>query len=134
MNSTSDLIINSKKFIGIPYLWGGTSSKGFDCSGFTKTVYLMNGLVIPRDASQQINEGLLVDKDRNWDKLQEGELTINNECDIRFKHKNKIKTLRREGYKIWSREIKEEKRGENLWEPCIANPLLFKILAFINDN
>ena len=74
MNSTSDLIINSKKFIGIPYLWGGTSSKGFDCSGFTKTVYLMNGLVIPRDASQQINEGLLVDKDRNWDKLQEGDL------------------------------------------------------------
>ena len=74
MNSTSDLIINSKKFIGIPYLWGGTSSKGFDCYGFTKTVYLMNGLVIPRDASQQINEGLLVDKDRNWDKLQEGDL------------------------------------------------------------
>ena len=73
-SSISDLIINSKKFIGVPYLWGGTSSKGFDCSGFTKTVYLMNGIIIPRDASQQVNEGLLVDADRNWDKLQEGDL------------------------------------------------------------
>tara|TARA_B100001996_G_scaffold373144_1_gene350311 strand:- start:411 stop:1523 length:1113 start_codon:yes stop_codon:yes gene_type:complete len=73
-SSTSDLIINSKKFIGVPYLWGGTSSKGFDCSGFTKTVYLMSGLVIPRDASQQVNEGLLVDRERKWDNLQEGDL------------------------------------------------------------
>ena len=72
--TTSDIINNSKKFIGVPYLWGGTSSKGFDCSGFTKTIYLMNGLVIPRDASQQINEGLLVDQNRNWDNLNEGDL------------------------------------------------------------
>ena len=34
----------------------------------------MNGLVIPRDASQQINEGILVDKNRNWDNLNEGDL------------------------------------------------------------
>lgn len=69
-----DIIKNSKQFIGIPYLWGGTSSKGFDCSGFTKTVYLMNGIVLPRDASQQINEGHLVDDERNWDNLKEGDL------------------------------------------------------------
>ena len=72
--TTSDIINNSKQFIGVPYLWGGTSSKGFDCSGFTKTIYLMNGLVIPRDASQQINEGILVDQNRNWDNLNEGDL------------------------------------------------------------
>ena len=69
-----EIVRNSKKFIGVPYLWGGTSSKGFDCSGFTKTVYLMNGLVIPRDASQQINEGKLVDDQRKWDNLREGDL------------------------------------------------------------
>ena len=34
----------------------------------------MNGLVIPRDASQQINEGILVDQNRNWDNLNEGDL------------------------------------------------------------
>ncbi len=70
----NNFIDNSKKFLGIPYLWGGTSSKGFDCSGFTKTIYLMNGLVIPRDASQQVNEGILVDNSRNWENLKPGDL------------------------------------------------------------
>lgn len=44
-------------FYGLPYLWGGTSAKGMDCSGFTKMTYWMNGFVIPRDASQQVHAG-----------------------------------------------------------------------------
>ena len=47
--------------MGIPYLWGGTSIKGMDCSGFTKTSYLLNGIVLPRDASQQALVGDKVD-------------------------------------------------------------------------
>jgi hypothetical protein len=64
----------AKKMNGFPYLWGGTSSKGIDCSGFTKMVYLMNGFVIPRDASQQVNVGKTVDTDLNFKNLEKGDL------------------------------------------------------------
>lgn len=64
----------AREFLGSPYLWGGTSPKGMDCSGFTKTVYLMNGFIIPRDASQQINAGLDIDKDLSFKDLEKGDL------------------------------------------------------------
>ncbi len=40
-------------FLGVPYLWGGTSYEGIDCSGFVQLCYRMGGYVIPRDADQQ---------------------------------------------------------------------------------
>lgn len=64
----------AKKMNGFPYLWGGTSSKGMDCSGFTKMAYFMNGFIIPRDASQQINAGKTVDKELNFEGLEKGDL------------------------------------------------------------
>lgn len=72
---SGDLVIEyAKSQLGSPYLWGGTSSKGMDCSGFTKTAYLMNGYVIPRDASQQVNAGEVVDPDFRFAGLQKGDL------------------------------------------------------------
>lgn len=68
------LVETSKTMLGVPYLWGGTSTKGVDCSGFTKTVYFMNGMIIPRDASQQIHEGILVDDTKDFDRLIPGDL------------------------------------------------------------
>ena len=68
------LISTAKSMMGIPYLWGGTSVKGADCSGFTKTIYFMNRMIIPRDASQQVREGDLVDDDKDWSKLSAGDL------------------------------------------------------------
>lgn len=59
--SAENVLNIAKSMIGVPYLWGGTSNKGVDCSGFTKTSFYMNGLVIPRDASQQVNSGLEID-------------------------------------------------------------------------
>ncbi|WP_419213182.1 NlpC/P60 family protein [Maribacter sp. X9] len=68
------LITTSKTLMGVPYLWGGTSTKGVDCSGFTKTIYFLNGMVIPRDASQQIHTGKAVDSVANFENLEKGDL------------------------------------------------------------
>lgn len=69
-----NLVQTSKRLLGLPYLWGGTSFKGVDCSGFTKTVFFMNGLVLPRDASQQIHHGELVNTAEGWQDLRPGDL------------------------------------------------------------
>lgn len=51
----------AKFFLNSPYLWGGRSFFGIDCSGFVQTVYKLLGLSLRRDASQQVEEGELVD-------------------------------------------------------------------------
>ena len=72
--SEENLVKTSKRLMGVPYLWGGTSFKGVDCSGFTKTVYYLNGIVLPRDASQQVSIGETIDKSGNWSELKSGDL------------------------------------------------------------
>ena len=72
--SQESLVSASKTLMGVPYLWGGTSTKGVDCSGFTKTIYFLNGIVLPRDASQQIHTGREIDAVKDFYKLQPGDL------------------------------------------------------------
>ncbi len=70
----NNIIKTAKSFMGIPYLWGGTSSKALDCSGFTKTVFFLNGVLLPRDASQQVNVGIPVNISNGFKNLQPGDL------------------------------------------------------------
>ena len=72
--SQENLVATSKQLMGLPYLWGGTSPKGVDCSGFTKTIYFLNGMVIPRDASQQVHTGEQIDELKDFSKLLPGDL------------------------------------------------------------
>lgn len=45
----------SRRFLGLPYTWGGTSSYGYDCSGFTQMLYRQRGYLMPRDAGPQMD-------------------------------------------------------------------------------
>ena len=59
--TAENIIATAKQFIGVPYTWGGTSIKAVDCSGFCKSSYFLNGIVLARDASQQCLTGDNVD-------------------------------------------------------------------------
>lgn len=59
--ATEKNIVNTaKRFLGVPYMWGGTSIKGVDCSGLTRMVWFMNGVLLPRNASQQAKTGIAI--------------------------------------------------------------------------
>ena len=70
------IVETAYRFLGIPYLWGGTSSKGLDCSGFTKTVFFMNGIILQRDASQQVLYGDPVDTLQDCKYLEPADLVF----------------------------------------------------------
>ena len=55
--SGEQILKTAHSFMGFPYLWGGITPKGFDCSGFVQTVFRLNGFSLPRDASQQFTQG-----------------------------------------------------------------------------
>ena len=66
----------AQRFMGVPYVWGGTSAHGLDCSGFTKLVFFLHGVILPRDASQQVECGELVDETGEFSKLLPGDLVF----------------------------------------------------------
>lgn len=55
--TAAQVVVEAKTFLGLQYLWGGTSGFGFDCSGFTHSVYDALGVTIPRDAAPQAGGG-----------------------------------------------------------------------------
>jgi cell wall-associated NlpC family hydrolase len=56
-SATTGLVGYAKKFLGVPYVWGGTSPNGFDCSGFVQYVYKHMGVNLPRLSADQARAG-----------------------------------------------------------------------------
>lgn len=56
-NPIEQVVETAKLFLNVPYLWGGKTFMGIDCSGFTQMVYKVNGYKLPRDAYQQAELG-----------------------------------------------------------------------------
>ena len=67
-----NLIATARRLLGTPYMWGGASIKHFDCSGFTQFVYRQCGIVLPRNAREQIHTGEEIPYD--FDKMLPGDL------------------------------------------------------------
>ena len=57
IDSTDSAIALAKDYLGVPYLWGGRSAFGIDCSGFIQVVFNICGINLPRNASQQVTLG-----------------------------------------------------------------------------
>ena len=67
------IIQTAEGMMGTTYLWGGTSVKSADCSGFVKTAYFSAGIILSRDASQQALTGDIMPAEQ-WDECQTGDL------------------------------------------------------------
>jgi len=67
------VITFAKRMMGFPYIWGGASTKAVDCSGFTKLMYYTQGIILARDASQQVKYGQPIDIS-NIENLEKGDL------------------------------------------------------------
>lgn len=71
--NAESIISVARQMMGFPYLWGGSSSKAVDCSGFVKLAYYSKGIILSRDASQQVMCGETLDFN-NLNNLQAGDL------------------------------------------------------------
>lgn len=111
-----DIGTTAKSFLNSPYLWGGRTHFGIDCSGFTQAVFRLNGIKIKRDASQQVEGGVLVNDlsearlgDLAFFHNEAGKVThvgimLNNEYIIHASGKVKIDSIDNTG--IYSKEQK----------------------------
>lgn len=68
----AQIVAIAKQYLGVPYVYGGSSPRGFDCSGFTSYVFRQAGISLNRTATGQLSNGTSVSKDQ----LQPGDLVF----------------------------------------------------------
>lgn len=77
--SGEEIVKRARRFLGVPYLWGGTTSVGLDCSGLVQHCYRVLGKTLPRNSSQQAEAGECIDpgpldQKESWANLHPGDL------------------------------------------------------------
>ena len=70
--SAEGIIRTARLFLGVPYMWGGMSPKHFDCSGLSGFCFFMSGILLPRDASEQVSCG----EEIPFEQMQAGDLVF----------------------------------------------------------
>lgn len=81
-NLGQQIVSYAEKFIGTPYVWGGESVRGFDCSGFVQYVFRHFGVSLPRTSQEQAQVGSVINKSD----LQPGDLVYFNTEGTPFSH------------------------------------------------
>lgn len=107
--TTEAIIAEAQKLLGVPYLWGGMSAKGVDCSGLVRISHIMNGILLPRNASQQVKCGDRVPMEtdiRFWD---EANRKGDSEAGLRQEMQKRIENLERGDLVFFGTPVTDEK-------------------------
>lgn len=76
----------ARRWIGAPYLWGGVTTGGVDCSGFVQAVFWLHGVAMPRDSDMQSHMGDQIEPGKDYNDLCPGDLLFFSETPARVSH------------------------------------------------
>ena len=96
-------VAEARKYLGVPYVWGGTSPKGFDCSGLVQYCYQKVGVSLPRTTYDQINRGKRVSQSN----LKPGDLV--------FPHTGHVGIYAGNGKMIHAPQTGDVVKESNIW-------------------
>lgn len=78
----SNVVNTAMQYIGVPYVWGGSTPSGFDCSGLVQYSYKENGITIPRTAQEQYNQSTKI----KYEDIKAGDLIFIGDSDSDINH------------------------------------------------